>query len=77
MNANDVIARLAGEGVHANDHINMGQSSNEVFPSAVHLAPLDEATKELLPALDRLEMGVDPETFDQTVNLCEMARGNA
>ena len=38
MNANEVIANLAGEGVHPNDHVNMGQSSNDVFPSAVHLA---------------------------------------
>ena len=44
MNANEVIATLAGEGVHPNDHVNMGQSSNDVFPSAVHLAALDEAT---------------------------------
>ncbi|MGH3002059.1 MAG: lyase family protein, partial [Gaiellaceae bacterium] len=36
MNANEVIATLAGEGVHANDDVNMGQSSNDVFPSAVH-----------------------------------------
>ena len=43
MNANEVIASLAGEGVHANDHVNMGQSSNDVFPSAVHLAALDRA----------------------------------
>ncbi len=55
MNANEVIARLAGEGVHANDHVNMGQSSNDVFPSAVHLAALDQATNELLPALEQLE----------------------
>jgi fumarate hydratase class II len=55
MNANEVIATLAGDGVHANDHVNMGQSSNDVFPSAVHLAALDQATNELLPALDRLE----------------------
>jgi fumarate hydratase class II len=55
MNANEVIATLAGEGVHANDHVNMGQSSNDVFPSAVHLAALDEATHRLLPALQRLE----------------------
>ena len=41
MNANEVIANLAGEGVHPNDHVNMGQSSNDVFPSAVHLAALD------------------------------------
>ncbi len=55
MNANEVIAKLAGEGVHANDHVNMGQSSNDVFPSAVHLAALDETTRELLPALTKLE----------------------
>ena len=54
-NANEVIATLAGEGVHANDHVNMGQSSNDVFPSAVHLAALDVAQNELLPALKQLE----------------------
>jgi fumarate hydratase class II len=55
MNANEVIARLAGEGIHQNDHVNMGQSSNDVFPSAVHLAALDVAQNELLPALAKLE----------------------
>jgi fumarate hydratase class II len=55
MNANEVIANLAGSGVHANDHVNMGQSSNDVFPSAVHLAALDVAHAELLPALRQLE----------------------
>src|SRR5438270_2073963 len=55
MNANEVIASLAGGGVHANDHVNMGQSSNDVFPSAVHLAALDVAQNELLPALKQLE----------------------
>ena len=54
MNANEVIASLAGDDVHANDDVNMGQSSNDVFPSAVHLAALDELTHDLLPALDRL-----------------------
>ena len=54
MNANEVMATLAGEGVHANDDVNMGQSSNDVFPSAVHLAALDELTNDLLPALERL-----------------------
>src|SRR3954454_12883567 len=51
MNANEVIASLAGEDVHANDDVNLGQSSNDVFPSAVHLAALDEVTNNLLPAL--------------------------
>jgi fumarate hydratase class II len=54
MNANEVIANLAGDPVHQNDHVNMGQSSNDVFPSAVHLAALEAATDELLPALDHL-----------------------
>ncbi|MDP8943933.1 MAG: class II fumarate hydratase [Actinomycetota bacterium] len=54
MNANEVIATLAGEDVHPNDHVNMGQSSNDVFPSAVHLAALAETTDRLLPALENL-----------------------
>jgi fumarate hydratase class II len=54
MNANEVIASLAGEDVHANDDVNMGQSSNDVFPSAVHLAALDEILRDLLPALEQL-----------------------
>src|ERR1700750_495585 len=54
-NANEVIAALAGAKVHPNDHVNMGQSSNDVFPSAVHLAALDQATNQLLPALKQLE----------------------
>src|SRR5689334_5481427 len=55
MNANEVIASLAGGKVHANDDVNKGQSSNDVFPSAVHLAALDQATNALLPALKGLE----------------------
>ena len=55
MNANEVIATLAGDTVHRNDHVNMGQSSNDVFPSAVHLAALDTVTNDLLPALEALE----------------------
>jgi fumarate hydratase, class II len=54
MNANEVIANLAGGDVHPNDHVNMGQSSNDVFPSAVHLAAVDSVQRELLPALERL-----------------------
>jgi fumarate hydratase class II len=60
MNANEVIANLANDHdpthpAHANDHVNMGQSSNDVFPSAVHLAALDRTEHDLLPALERLE----------------------
>ena len=54
MNANEVLANLAGDGVHPNDHVNMGQSSNDVFPSAVHLATLDGLVNDLRPALDQL-----------------------
>ena len=53
MNANEVIGSLAG--AHPNDHVNMGQSSNDVFPSAVHLAALDVAVNETLPALAQLQ----------------------
>jgi fumarate hydratase class II len=55
MNANEVIANLAGDGAHPNDHVNMGQSSNDVFPSAVHLAALAESQDKLIPALEKLE----------------------
>ncbi len=69
MNANEVMATLAGEGVHANDDVNMGQSSNDVFPSAVHLAALDELTNDLLPALARLadSLAAKAEAFDDVV----------
>ena len=54
MNANEVMATIAGADVHANDDVNMGQSSNDVFPSAVHLAALDQLVNDLLPALGKL-----------------------
>jgi fumarate hydratase class II len=54
MNANEVLATLAGDDVHANDDVNMGQSSNDVFPSAVHLAALEQLAHDLLPALEQL-----------------------
>jgi fumarate hydratase, class II len=54
MNVNEVVASLAGEDVHANDHVNMSQSSNDLFPSAVHIAVLEAAENVLLPALDTL-----------------------
>src|SRR3954467_2906812 len=59
MNANEVIANLAGDAVHPNDHVNMGQSSNDVFPSAVHLAALAESQDKLLPALERLAASLE------------------
>ena len=59
MNANEVIANLAGEGAHPNDHVNMGQSSNDVFPSAVHLAALAETSDKLGPALKKLQSSLE------------------
>src|ERR1700735_305423 len=59
MNANEVIANLAGDDAHPNDHVNMGQSSNDVFPSAVHLAALDEVSHDLLPAMGSLESALE------------------
>ena len=58
-NANEVIANLAGDGAHPNDHVNMGQSSNDVFPSAVHLAAVDRTTGALLPALEQLAASLE------------------
>ena len=58
MNANEVIARLAsqrlGSKVHPNDHVNMGQSSNDVIPTAIHVSGVLQATEDLLPALEHL-----------------------
>jgi fumarate hydratase class II len=58
MNANEVIAHLASEAmgrpVHPNDHVNASQSSNDVFPSAIHVAAAEQVTRELLPALEFL-----------------------
>jgi fumarate hydratase class II len=69
MNANEVIAALAGEDVHANDDVNMGQSSNDVFPSAVHLAALGELESDLLPALETLAASLEAKAreFDDVV----------
>jgi len=63
MNANEVIAARAGEllggqrgdqRVHPNDHVNMGQSTNDVFPTAIHVAAMDAVEQHVLPALRRL-----------------------
>jgi fumarate hydratase, class II len=69
MNANEVIATLAGDDVHPNDDVNLGQSSNDVFPSAVHLAALGEISAGLLPALDRLAEALEAKAreFDDVV----------
>jgi fumarate hydratase class II len=59
MNANEVIATLAsralGRDIHANDHVNCSQSSNDVFPSAIHIAAARSIVNELIPALRHLD----------------------
>jgi fumarate hydratase, class II len=63
MNANEVIAhlasRFAGVPVHPNDHVNMGQSSNDVIPSAIHVSALLGIEQQLLPALAQLAAVID------------------
>ncbi len=62
MNANEVIAQLAGERlgrpVHPNDHVNASQSSNDVFPSAIHVAAAEQVSGTLLPALEYLTVAL-------------------
>jgi fumarate hydratase class II len=68
MNANEVIATLAtqrlGRPVHPNDHVNMGQSSNDVIPTALHVAACLEVTETLLPGLDHLRQTIENKAKD-------------
>jgi fumarate hydratase class II len=74
MNVNEVIAGraneiLAGrrggkEPVHPNDHVNMSQSSNDSFPTALHIAAVKELNEDLLPALDRLSAAIESKAQD-------------
>ncbi|WP_371500703.1 class II fumarate hydratase [Kitasatospora sp. NBC_00374] len=73
MNANEVIATLAGERlgrpVHPNDHVNASQSSNDVFPSSIHIAATAAVTSELVPALEHLAEALERRSaeFDDVV----------
>jgi fumarate hydratase, class II len=80
MNANEVIANRALEllgkergskGVHPNDHVNMGQSSNDVIPTAIHVSALEAIHKELLPALKGLNQALQQKAreFDKIVKI--------
>ncbi|HEY3306430.1 MAG TPA: class II fumarate hydratase [Candidatus Binatia bacterium] len=80
MNANEVIANRALEllgkergskGVHPNDHVNMGQSSNDVIPTAIHVSALEAIRKELLPALKKLHEALQRKAreFDKIVKI--------
>ncbi|MDQ8702398.1 class II fumarate hydratase [Streptomyces sp. LHD-70] len=63
MNTNEVIATLAterlGQDVHPNDHVNASQSSNDVFPSSIHIAATAAVTRDLIPALDHLAASLE------------------
>ncbi|MEU9148059.1 class II fumarate hydratase [Streptomyces sp. NPDC048349] len=63
MNANEVIATLAterlGREVHPNDHVNASQSSNDVFPSSIHIAATAAVTRDLVPALEHLAAALE------------------
>jgi fumarate hydratase class II len=84
MNANEVIANLANHrrgiglgaknekgAVHPNDHVNMGQSSNDTFPAAMHIAGAIEIKQRLIPALERLaaELGAKANEWDSVVKI--------
>jgi fumarate hydratase class II len=81
MNANEVIANRAiqllggevgsKEPVHPNDHVNMGQSSNDVFPTAIHVAALNEIESKLVPAFKQLEVDLSDKAkrFDPIVKI--------
>ncbi|MGZ4615695.1 MAG: class II fumarate hydratase [Actinomycetes bacterium] len=66
MNANEVIATLAterlGRDVHPNDHVNASQSSNDVFPSSIHIAATSAVVHDLVPALRHLERALERKT---------------
>ncbi len=84
MNANEVIANLANQGlgfglgskgadgaVHPNDHVNMGQSSNDTFPTAMHLAAALQLNTKLIPALERLadELQTKADSWDKIIKI--------
>ncbi|NOR20348.1 MAG: aspartate ammonia-lyase, partial [Xanthomonadales bacterium] len=67
MNANEVIAHLATQpdvDVHPNDHVNMGQSSNDVIPTSIHVSACLETSESLLPALRHLQQVLDNKADD-------------
>jgi fumarate hydratase class II len=81
MNANEVIAHRANEilggkvgekkPVHPNDHVNLGQSSNDVIPSAIHIAALEGVHRNLIPALETLQVALEKKAqeFDGIIKI--------
>src|SRR5246500_893974 len=74
MNANEVIANRCSQldgkpigskdPVHPNDHVNMGQSSNDVIPTSIHIAAAESVRSELMPALDHLQQGLEAKAHE-------------
>ena len=77
MNANEVIATLAsarlGRSVHPNDHVNASQSSNDVFPTSVHVAATGAVVRDLLPALEHLAQALEAKS-DETAEVVKAGR---
>ncbi len=71
MNANEVIGHLAK--AHPNDHVNRGQSSNDVIPTAIHVAAAMVASEELLPAMERLKASLDAKA-DEFKDIVKLGR---
>ena len=80
MNTNEVIAnraieirggKIGSRDVHPNDHVNMGQSSNDVIPTAIHVSALEEVDKSLIPALKKLHDSLEKKVqeFDDVVKI--------
>ncbi len=88
MNANEVIANRCGQldgkaigskdPVHPNDHVNMGQSSNDVIPTSIHIAVAESVRSELMPALDHLvRLGQEFSGYAKQVEYGKLRAGNA
>src|SRR5690606_12284771 len=77
MNANEVIAHVAsaalGEAVHPNDHVNMSQSSNDVIPTAIHVAAALTVQEQLIPGLEALVRALE-ERADETKDVVKTGR---
>lgn len=77
MNANEVIARLAsdklGDNVSPNDHVNFGQSSNDVIPSAIHVSASLAISQQLMPALENLKAIIDDKA-QSLKHICKTGR---
>ncbi len=73
MNMNEVLARLAGKGIHPNDHVNCSQSSNDVIPTTLQVMVATELVNSLLPALDSAGVGIEARA-SELAGICKTGR---